>query len=67
MNRRDLHKISEKEWYFGNLTDNGETKDGTGIKRERDGSLYYGGWMNGLREGNGMALFRILSKRFLYG
>ena len=54
MNRRDLHKISEKEWYFGNLTDNGETKDGTGIKRERDGSLYYGGWMNGLREGNGM-------------
>lgn len=54
MGRRDLQKISDKEWYFGSLADNGDTQNGTGIKRERDGSLYYGGWQNGFREGYGM-------------
>lgn len=54
MGRRDLQKISDREWYYGDLADNGEVQDGTGIKRERDGSLYYGGWKSGLRDGYGM-------------
>lgn len=54
MSRRDLLKISDKEWYYGDFANDGEVMDGIGIKRERDGSLYYGGWKNGLREGYGV-------------
>lgn len=54
MGRRMLQQTSEKEWYFGELSGDEKTQNGIGLKRERDGSLYYGLWENGLREGFGV-------------
>ncbi len=53
MSNKDLHILSDKEWCFGELSDTG-TINGMGLKRERDGSLFYGGWTGGLRNGFGM-------------
>lgn len=50
MDSKGLRQISEKEWYYGNLSGD---ENGIGLKRERDGSLYYGGWKDGLRNGKG--------------
>ena len=54
MIKKGLKITSDKEWYYGNLNDNSEILDGLGLKKERDGSLFYGDWKNGLREGYGM-------------
>lgn len=53
MGRKMLQQLSEKEWYFGEMSGDEKTQNGIGLKRERDGSLYYGLWKNGLREGFG--------------
>lgn len=54
MSEIKMKRISEKEWYFGELSDDETLQNGIGMKKERDGSLYYGGWNNGLREGFGI-------------
>lgn len=53
MGRRMFQQTSEKEWYFGELSGDEKIQQGIGLKRERDGSLYYGLWEKGLREGFG--------------
>lgn len=54
MNKKILKQTSEKEWYYGNVSGDGKQQNGIGLKRERDGSLYYGFWENGLRTGFGV-------------
>lgn len=54
MDRKVFMRTSEKEWYYGNLSDNEKRQNGIGLKRERDGSLYYGFWEDGLRTGFGV-------------
>ena len=53
MNSKALRHISEKEWYYGNLSDDEKMQHGIGLKRERDGSIFYGCWEKGLRSGFG--------------
>ncbi len=54
MNRRFLHWVSEKEWYYGDQSSEDNIQNGIGLKKERDGSLYYGMWKDGLRDGTGV-------------
>lgn len=49
-----MQRTSEKELYFGELSADETLQNGIGVKKERDGSIYYGGWNNGLREGFGI-------------
>ena len=49
---KELQRLSEDEWYFGDLADG--IYHGIGFKQEIDGSMYYGCWKNGNREGMGM-------------
>lgn len=53
MDKNVLRKTSEKEWYYGELSGDKKAQNGIGLKREREGSLYYGLWENGLRAGFG--------------
>lgn len=53
MGRRMLQQTSEKEWYYGEMSGDKKIQNGIGLKRERDGSLYYGLWDNGIRQGFG--------------
>lgn len=54
MGRKVLKQTSEKEWYYGELSDHEKLQNGMGVKIERDGSIYYGSWEEGLRAGNGV-------------
>lgn len=54
MHKKIFKRTSEKEWYYGNVSDDVKLQDGVGLKKERDGSLYYGCWENGLRTGFGV-------------
>ena len=51
MDRKELKQFSDKEWYYGNLSDG--LQDGSGIKKERDGTIYCGEWKRNLRSGVG--------------
>ena len=54
MDEKIFRQTSEKEWYYGKVSYDGRQQDGIGLKRERDDSLYYGFWKQGLRTGLGV-------------
>lgn len=53
MGEKQLYYTSEKEWSYGDFSDENRAQNGIGIKKDRDGSFFCGSWENGLRTGIG--------------
>ena len=53
MNRRVLNRTQDGSFYYGSQPGKDGSLNGTGIKKERDGSYYIGEWKNNLRDGYG--------------
>ena len=53
MGNKQLYYISEREWSYGNFSDENRAQNGIGIKKDRDGSFFCGSWNQGMRTENG--------------